>query len=115
MTTGELHDTLPSSFLHFRPVGSGPSISLSLSKRKGSSNLYVKIFKRSAIIFLLGIFLALFPKFDFENLRIVGVLQRIALVYLVCAILYLNTSHSTQLKTNVRFSRVLELLTMAVI
>ena len=77
------------------------SISLSLSKRKGSSNLYVKIFKRSAIIFLLGIFLALFPKFDFENLRIVGVLQRIALVYLVCAILYLNTSHLTQLKTGI--------------
>ena len=79
----------------------GVSISLSLSKRKGSSNLYVKIFKRSAIIFLLGIFLALFPKFDFENLRIVGVLQRIALVYLVCAVLYLNTSHSTQLKTGI--------------
>ena len=79
----------------------GVSISLSLSKRKGSSNLYVKIFKRSAIIFLLGIFLALFPKFDFENLRIVGVLQRIALVYLVCAILYLNTSHSTQLKAGI--------------
>ena len=79
----------------------GVSISLSLSKRKSTSNLYVKIFKRSAIIFLLGIFLALFPKFDFENLRIVGVLQRIALVYLVCAILYLNTSHSTQLKTGI--------------
>ena len=79
----------------------GVSISLSLSKRKGSSNLYIKIFKRSAIIFLLGIFLALFPKFDFENLRIVGVLQRIALVYLVCAILYLNLSHSTQLKTGI--------------
>ena len=28
-------------------------------------------------------------------------LQRIALVYLVCAILYLNTSHSTQLKTGI--------------
>ncbi len=79
----------------------GVSISLSLSKRKGSSNLYVKIFKRSTIIFLLGIFLALFPKFDVENLRVVGVLQRIALVYLVCAILYLNTSHSTQLKTGI--------------
>ena len=79
----------------------GVSISLSLSKRKSTSNLYVKIFKRYAIIFLLGIFLALFPKFDFENLRIVGVLQRIALVYLVCAILYLNTSHSTQLKTGI--------------
>ena len=92
----------------------GVSISLSLSKRKGSSNLYVKIFKRSAIIFLLGIFLALFPKFDFENLRIVGVLQRIALVYLVCAILYLNTSHSTQLKTGISLL-VIYWITMAFI
>ena len=48
----------------------GVSISLSLSKRKnGGLNLYTKIFKRSVIIFLLGIFLALFPKFDFENLK----------------------------------------------
>lgn len=79
----------------------GVSISLSLSKKKDSSNIYIKILKRSVIIFLFGIFLALFPKFDFENLRIVGVLQRIAIVYLVCAIMYLNTSHSTQLKAGI--------------
>ena len=79
----------------------GVSISLSLSKKKDSSNIYIKIIKRTVIIFLLGIFLALFPKFDFENLRIVGVLQRIAIVYLVCAIMYLKTSHLTQLKTGI--------------
>ena len=79
----------------------GVSISLSLSKRKANGNLYFKIVKRSIIIFLLGIFLALFPSFDFENLRIVGVLQRIAIVYLVCAVLYLNTSFSAQLKIGV--------------
>ena len=79
----------------------GVSISLSLSKRKASGNLYFKIVKRSIIIFLLGIFLALFPSFDFENLRIVGVLQRIAIVYLICAILYLNTSFSAQLKIGI--------------
>ena len=39
----------------------GISISLSLSKREISDNLYFKIVKRSIIIFLLGIFLALFP------------------------------------------------------
>jgi len=79
----------------------GVSISLSLSKRKVSSNLYLKIFKRSIIIFLLGIFLALFPKFDFENLRVVGVLQRIAVVYLICAIIYLNSNFKSQLKIGV--------------
>ena len=77
----------------------GVSISLSLSKRKnGDLNLYTKIFKRSVIIFLLGIFLALFPKFDFDNLRVVGVLQRIAIVYLICALIFLNTSFKSQLR-----------------
>ena len=80
----------------------GVSISLSLSKRKnGGLNLYTKIFKRSVIIFLLGIFLALFPKFDFENLRVVGVLQRIAIVYFICALIFLNTSFKSQLKIGV--------------
>ena len=80
----------------------GVSISLSLSKRKnGGLNLYTKIFKRSVIIFLLGIFLALFPKFDFENLRVVGVLQRIAIVYFICALIFLNASFKSQLKIGI--------------
>ncbi len=49
-----------------------------------------KVFKRFSIIFLLGIFLNLFPKFDFENLRILGVLQRIAIAYGVAAILCMS-------------------------
>lgn len=60
--------------------------------------IYQKIFKRAAIIFSLGLFLALFPKFDFSNLRVAGVLQRIAIVFLVCSILYLHTSWKTQVK-----------------
>lgn len=40
-----------------------------------------KIVKRTSIIFLLGLFLNAFPNFDFENLRVMGVLQRIALAY----------------------------------
>ena len=79
----------------------GVSISLSLSKREASSSLYLKIFKRSVIIFLLGIFLALFPKFDFDNLRVAGVLQRISIVYLICAVLFLNSRFSTQLKIGI--------------
>ncbi|MBN4082902.1 DUF1624 domain-containing protein [bacterium AH-315-A23] len=46
-----------------------------------------KILKRTSIIFLLGLFLNAFPNFDFENLRIMGVLQRIALAYGVAATL----------------------------
>ena len=47
----------------------------------------LKVFKRFSIIFFLGLFLNLFPKFNFENLRFFGVLQRIAIAYGIVAIL----------------------------
>ena len=76
----------------------GVSIVLSLSKvKKTTSSLYFKIIKRTFILFGIGIFLALFPNFDFENVRIAGVLQRIALVYFFCSFIYLNSNKSQQI------------------
>lgn len=78
----------------------GVSIALAYGKRavegveRGA--LYRKIVFRSAKIFALGLFLSLWPNFDFESLRVAGVLQRIALVFLACAILFLNTSWRAQ-------------------
>lgn len=73
----------------------GVSLSLSLSRRREQEvslgNIYIKIIRRSSIIFALGIFLALIPRFDFATLRIPGVLQRIALCYLFSSLLFLNT------------------------
>ncbi len=46
-----------------------------------------KVVKRFAIIFLLGLFLNLFPYFNFEKVRVFGVLQRIAVAYGIAAIL----------------------------
>lgn len=40
-----------------------------------------KILKRTVLIFAIGFFLNLFPKFNFETVRYFGVLQRIALAY----------------------------------
>jgi len=40
-----------------------------------------KIIKRTIIIFGIGLFLNLYPKFNFETVRYFGVLQRIALAY----------------------------------
>jgi predicted acyltransferase len=72
----------------------GVSIAFAMSQRKeggaGRSNLHVKIFKRSLILFSLGILLRLVPRFDFETLRIPGVLQRLALCYLFAALLYIH-------------------------
>ena len=60
----------------------GVAISLSLSRHitegMGKGGLSFKIFKRSAIIFALGLFLRLIPHFDFASVRNLGVLQRIA-------------------------------------
>ncbi len=74
----------------------GISITLALGRRVASgvplAGVVTKIVKRFFIIYALGLFLALFPAFDFENLRYVGVLPRIAVVYLVCSLLFLKLS-----------------------
>lgn len=76
----------------------GVSIVLSLSKlKKSGSPVYFKIIKRTLILFAIGLLLALFPKFDFENLRIAGVLQRIALVYMFCSFIFLKSDKSVQI------------------
>jgi predicted acyltransferase len=73
----------------------GISISLSFSKRMEQgiekNELYLKIMKRTVILFGLGILLALIPHFNLLTIRIPGVLQRIALCYLFSSILFLKT------------------------
>lgn len=83
----------------------GVSIALAYQKRldQGTDKgpLVRKILIRSAKIFGLGLFLWLWPDFDFSGLRWAGVLQRIALVFLPCALLFLYTDWRTQLKTGI--------------
>ncbi len=79
----------------------GVSIALALSRRAETTgskrDLYLKIVRRALIIFALGLFLAGFPSFDLSTIRIPGVLQRIAVCYLVASVLYLNTDWRKQL------------------
>jgi predicted acyltransferase len=81
----------------------GVSITLAYTKRLDAGvpakSLYRKIIIRSVIIYLLGIFLWLWPDFDFTAIRWTGVLHRIAVVFLVCAILFLNTNWKQQVRT----------------
>ena len=53
-----------------------------------------KIFKRTALIFLLGFTLNLFPFFDFSGVRVMGVLQRIAIAYGAGSVLCLSFKRS---------------------
>lgn len=79
----------------------GVSISLAISRKKeegaGKGDLYLKIVKRSVLIFALGMLLRLIPHFDFASVRIPGVLQRIALCYLFAALLYLHLGSKSRL------------------
>lgn len=79
----------------------GVSIALAFARRVEANavakSLYLKVIKRAAIIFGLGLFLNLFPRFDFATVRIPGVLQRIAICYLVASLIFLTTKVRTQL------------------
>lgn len=79
----------------------GVAIVYALQSKKADASshnqLLFKAAKRGIILFLLGLFLALFPRFDFENVRIMGVLQRIGLVYFICAAIFIKTKPKTQL------------------
>ncbi len=55
-----------------------------------------RIVRRAAIIFTLGLVLNGLPSFDWATIRIPGVLQRIAVCYLVAAFLFLTTRLRTQ-------------------
>lgn len=77
----------------------GIAIPIALGKRieEGiTSKVYWKILRRSLVIFLIGLFIAGFPYFDFSTLRIPGVLQRIAVCYLIASLIFLHTNWKQQ-------------------
>lgn len=82
-------------------VGVAMTYSFARRRETGSDRmgLVVHAIRRAAIIFLVGLFLNVFPDFDFANLRIPGVLQRIAVCYLVGSIVFIYTGWKGQAGT----------------
>lgn len=85
----------------------GVSISFALGSKKDHvkhSRLILTAFKRALILFGLGLFLSLFPQVftepleAFKTVRIPGVLQRIAIVFFISAVVFIKTSQKTQLR-----------------
>jgi len=85
----------------------GVSISYALGSKKGymsHSKLIMTALKRALILFGLGLFLNLFPKVftepieAFSTVRIPGVLQRIAVVFFITAVIFIKTNPKTQLR-----------------
>lgn len=79
----------------------GVSIPLAFSSRIESGSktrdLMLKVIKRTLIIFAIGLFLNGFPYFNFAELRIPGVLQRIAVCYFFASLIFLNSKIKAQI------------------
>ncbi|WP_306550826.1 acyltransferase family protein [Daejeonella sp.] len=85
----------------------GVSISYALGSKKDNtsqSKLLFTALKRALILFGLGLFLNLFPKVLIDpiealsTVRIPGVLQRIAIVFFVTALIFIKTNQKTQIR-----------------
>lgn len=72
----------------------GVAIAFSLSKyteaKQAGWSIYGRIVRRSAILFALGLLLNGFWNYDWGTIRIMGVLQRISLAYLLAALVVLK-------------------------
>ncbi|MCX7117142.1 MAG: heparan-alpha-glucosaminide N-acetyltransferase domain-containing protein [Legionellales bacterium] len=80
-------------------VGISSTLALTYSKSNGATlyHLFKKTIKRSLFLFFLGLLINAFPHpFDIEHLRILGVLQRIAICYFFSSLCFLTTSKWVQ-------------------
>lgn len=70
----------------------GVAIPYSFASRleRGASRqlLFWQILRRSVLLFAVGLFLNGFPQFNFSTLRVMGVLQRIAICYFLASIIF---------------------------
>jgi predicted acyltransferase len=73
----------------------GVAMTLSTAKRiergEDRRQLLLHAVRRAAILFAIGFLLGPFPHYDFSKIRIPGVLQRIAICYLVATAIFLYT------------------------
>ncbi|HWR54570.1 MAG TPA: heparan-alpha-glucosaminide N-acetyltransferase domain-containing protein [Bryobacteraceae bacterium] len=78
----------------------GVSLTLSFARRveRGDhrGRLFLHTFRRAATIFAIGLLINFLGSFNLATVRIPGVLQRIAICYLVAAVIFLRTSWKAQ-------------------
>ena len=78
----------------------GASLPFAINNRlqRGDSRnkLYIHIVRRTLVLFLLGLIMGGLLRFDFENLKLSGVLQRISVAYFFAAIIVMNTRMRSQ-------------------
>ena len=79
-------------FLFIIGVAMSFSLDRPLENPAAKRRLYIKIIKRALIIYGIGLFMAAYPKFNFSSLRLVGVLPRIGICYLLASLITINTN-----------------------
>lgn len=74
-------------------VGVSMAFSLEHRREKGDSDgtLLLHVARRTVLLFALGVVLSNIPRFDLNNIRIPGVLQRIALCYFFTSLIFLKS------------------------
>ncbi|RFP66049.1 DUF1624 domain-containing protein [Hymenobacter lapidiphilus] len=80
-------------------VGVSISYALGAARQQPATHgaAMLRVLRRAGILFGLGLLMALYPKFEFDTVRIPGVLARISWVFLACGILFLKTSRRQQI------------------
>jgi predicted acyltransferase len=90
-------------------------VGVSITLSKGTMGDPWKIVKRALVIFGLGLVLALYPRWDVSVVRIPGVLQRIAVCYLLAAFIFRWTAVQHGNDDTRRMTQGRALLTWAVV
>ncbi len=79
----------------------GVAITLSLNRkllsRVSPGSLLPRIFRRAAVLYVLGLLVYVYPALSLSHQRLLGVLQRIAICYLIASIIYLYSGIRAQI------------------
>ena len=89
-----LTDLVFPSFLFIAGISIVFSNEARMARGESKSALRLHVLKRAVILFLLGLVVNGFPLFHLGTLRIYGVLQRIAVCFLIASLLYLWNSRA---------------------
>lgn len=110
--------TLADIFFPFFLFILGAAIPYSLGRKlehnENKKKLVRRLVRRTIILFALGVFINGFPYFNLSTLRVMGVLQRIALCYLVASAIYLTLNRRKQIIATVLFMVLYWILMTAV-
>jgi predicted acyltransferase len=94
----QLADLIFPLFLFIMGVAIPPSLTPRRELAGGRWPTLARIARRAALLFVIGICLNAFPTFHLSELRVPGVLQRIAICYAAASLAFLETRVATQAK-----------------